>query len=95
MSSPARPCSADGDDASDLARARGSGDDDRGEPPTSKRARTSFERNASNMAQTAGSIAHSAHMTMGTGQQPARHQLSSSSHDIKTKDKQDQYIESV
>ncbi|KAJ5378891.1 hypothetical protein N7509_012010 [Penicillium cosmopolitanum] len=44
MLSPARPCSADGDDASDLARVRGNGDDDRGEPPRSKRARTQERR---------------------------------------------------
>ncbi|KAJ5814476.1 hypothetical protein N7474_006253 [Penicillium riverlandense] len=44
MLSPARPCSADGDDASDLARVRGDGDDDRGEPPRSKRARTQERR---------------------------------------------------
>jgi hypothetical protein len=44
MLSPARPCSADADDASDLARVRGDGDDDRGEPPRSKRARTQERR---------------------------------------------------
>jgi hypothetical protein len=43
MLSPAR-CSADGDDASDLARVRGDGADDRGEPPRSKRARTQERR---------------------------------------------------
>jgi hypothetical protein len=44
MLSPARPCSADGDDTSDLARVRGDGHDDRGEPPRSKRARTQERR---------------------------------------------------
>jgi hypothetical protein len=44
MLSPARPCSADGDDASDLARVRGDGDDDRDEPPRNKRVRTQERR---------------------------------------------------
>ncbi|KOS47919.1 hypothetical protein ACN38_g1123 [Penicillium nordicum] len=44
MLSPARPCSADGDDASDVARLHGDGVDNRGEPPRSKRARTQERR---------------------------------------------------
>lgn len=44
MLSPARPASADGDDASDLARVRGDGDEDRGEPLRRKRALTQERR---------------------------------------------------
>lgn len=44
MSLPARPGSANGDDASDLARMRGDDDDEQGEPPRSKRARTAERR---------------------------------------------------
>ncbi|KAJ5979535.1 hypothetical protein N7501_002877 [Penicillium viridicatum] len=44
MLSPARPCSADGEDAPDLARVRGEGADDRGELPRSKRAQTQERR---------------------------------------------------
>ena len=44
MSSPARPYSADGDDTLDLGRVRSERDDDRDEPPRSKRARTQERR---------------------------------------------------
>lgn len=44
MLSPARPRSADGDNASDLTRVRGDGDDNQGQPPRSKRARTQERR---------------------------------------------------
>lgn len=46
MSSPARSYLTDGDDASDLARVRGHGDDDRGSPSRSNEAQTSLEGHA-------------------------------------------------
>ncbi|KAH7090833.1 hypothetical protein FB567DRAFT_300647 [Paraphoma chrysanthemicola] len=62
MASPARPYLGDRDDASDLPRGYGNGDDDRGEPPGSNGVRPFMEGNA-------GDIAHPSNHSTGTAPQ--------------------------